>query len=72
MKHLLTLALLVAATPAGAAIHAAQNPLSVVQRVSTSVVELLVMDHQKTEVLPLECRGYYVRPHKQSGHSRCN
>jgi hypothetical protein len=71
MKTFLTLALLIAITPASAAINAAQNPLLVVHS-TTVTVELPVIGNQRAEQLPSECRGYYARPHKQTGLSRCN
>jgi hypothetical protein len=74
MKNLLTIALLVTASPAGAAISASQTPLPIVRAVAAPLVvpELMVVGNQKTEELPLECRGYYVRPQKQIASTRCN
>ena len=62
---------LAAATPALAAVSPAHSPTLQTKVLPVEGTDKLIVQSQRTEELPPECRGYYVRPHKANGLSRC-
>jgi len=71
-RPILIFALLLMNAPALAAINPVQDPIAVAKPALLKNVALLLGDRQEKAELPVECSGYYLRPHKPGELSRCN
>ena len=71
-RPILIFALLLMNAPALAAINPVHNPSVVAKPAPLKNVVLLSGDRPEKAELPVECSGYYLRPHKPTDLSRCN
>ena len=76
-RALLLVGLLLSATPAMAAIDLAHSPTVQTKGVRVEgedkliAPDKLIRQSQQTDQLPMECRGYYVRPHTVASLKHC-
>jgi hypothetical protein len=71
MRSILIFPLLFMTGPAHAAINPVHDPVILAKPAPLENMALLT-DRQERLELPRECSGYYLRPHKTAGLSRCN
>jgi hypothetical protein len=71
-RPILIFALLLMSAPALAAINPVHDPIVAAKPVPLKNVALLLGDRQDKAELPMECSGYYLRPHRPTALSRCN
>jgi len=72
MKHpILIFALLLMSAPALAATNPG-DPIAAAKAAPPKNMALLLGDKREKVELPVECSGYYLRPHKPTELSRCN
>ena len=76
-RALLIFVLFLMSGPALAAINPLHDPIvaakpALLEPAPLENVAALFGDKQQKAELPLECSGYYLRPHKTTGLSRCN
>ena len=71
-RPILIFALLLISAPVLAAINPVHDPIVAAKPAPLKNVALLLGDRQDKAELPVECSGYYLRPHKASELSRCN
>jgi hypothetical protein len=73
MKRLILIfALLLMSGPALAAIDPVYKLIVATKPAPLENVAVLLGGKQEKAELPLECSGYYLRPHKAADLSRCN
>ena len=76
IKHpILVFAFVLMSSPALAAINPVHDPIVAAKPAPLENVAALSgdkSDKQQKAELPLECSGYYLRPHKAAELSRCN
>jgi hypothetical protein len=69
-RPIMTATLLLISCPVLAAINPLHDPVVVPK--STRSVDMAILSRGEERAgLPLECRGFYVRPHKKTAVSRC-
>jgi hypothetical protein len=71
-RPIVIFALLLMSGPALAAISPVHGPVVAAKPAPLENVAVLSGDKQEKAELPLECSGYYLRPHKAAELSRCN
>lgn len=71
-RPMLIFTLLLMNAPAFAAINPIHDPIAATQPAALKSVALLLGDRQDKAELPMECSGYYLRPHRPTALSRCN
>ena len=71
-RPILILAFFLMSGPALATINPLHDLIVAAKPAPLENVAVLFGDKQQKAELPLECSGYYLRPHKATGLSRCN
>ena len=72
-RPILIFALLLMSAPALAAINPVHDPIVAAKPAPLKNAAFLLGGRQQEKAeLPVECSGYYLRPHKPTDLSRCN